>query len=243
MDRPARLDLLVRLLRDRPGVTAAELAAELGTTTRSIFRDIAYLRERGYPIESSRGRGGGLRLDPRWGPGRIVLSAEEALGVLLGLALTERLELPMFGSGLARARRKLVDAFPAHERRRLTPLRERVLVGPAASERVAASYRRPDAAAVRALQSAFVHERHALCVYEREHGTRTERLIEPHALVLNWPAWYLLAFDHLRSEVRTFRLDRFRSVRQEASTFRPRPHAILGEIEGMDADDPATWRL
>jgi predicted DNA-binding transcriptional regulator YafY len=243
MDRHGRLDLLLRVLRDRPGITAAELAGYVETSARSVFRDIAYLRERGYPIESSRGRGGGLRLDPRWGPGRVLLSAEEALGVLLGLALTERLGLPMFGAGLGRARRKLVDAFPTHERKRLTPLRERVLVGPPASERVARSYGRPDAHVLRPLQSAFVRERLATCAYVREDGERSERRIEPHAILLNWPAWYLLAFDQLRSEVRTFRLDRFQSVREEATTFRPRPHAIFRELEGLDADDGRSWRL
>ena len=112
MDRSHRLDLVLRILRDRPGITAAELARQAETSVRNVFRDVAYLRDRGYPIESSRGRGGGLRLHPNWGLGRVLLSSEEALGVLLSLALTDRLGLPMFGSGLSRARKKVVDAFP-----------------------------------------------------------------------------------------------------------------------------------
>ena len=243
MDRNARLDLLLRLLRDRPGITAAELAEHSGISLRSVFRDLAYLRDRGYPVESSRGRGGGLRLHPNWGLGPDLLSAEEALGVLLSLALTDRLALPMFGAGLGRARKKVVDAFPSHDKKRLTPLRERVLVGPAASAQVVASYGTPDAAAVRALQSAFVRERLITAVYAREDGERTERSVEPHAILLSWPAWYLLGFDHLRSEVRTFRLDRFVTVREERVSFRPRPRAMITEIWGCDAADPTSWRL
>jgi len=243
MDRNARLDLVLRMLRDRPGITSSELSEHVGTSVRSVFRDVAYLRERGYPIESSRGRGGGLRLHPNWGLGRVLLSAEEALGVLLSLALTDRLGLPMFGSGLGRARKKVMDAFPSHDRKRLTPLRERVLVGPAASARVVSSYGPPDPAAVRSLQSAFVHERLMRAVYVREDGERTERRVEPHAILLSWPAWYILGFDYLRGEVRTFRLDRFVSVREEPEGFRPRPHAMIAEIWGPDSDDPASWRL
>jgi predicted DNA-binding transcriptional regulator YafY len=243
MDRSDRLELLLRRLRDRPGITAAELARDLDTSPRSVFRDIAHLRDRGYPIESSRGRGGGLRLHPNWGLGRMLLSSEEALSVLLSLALTERLGLPMFGVGLGRARKKLVDAFPQSERKRLNPLRERVLVGPSASERVRSSYGTPDPSAVRTLQRAFVHERMVTVVYAREDGTRAERRVEPHAILLNWPAWYVLGFDHLRGEVRTFRLDRFESVREEQETFRPRPRTVLAELEGLDCDDPSTWRL
>jgi predicted DNA-binding transcriptional regulator YafY len=118
-----------------------------------------------------------------------------------------------------------------------------VLVAPPASARVAASYRTPDPAAVTALQSAFVQERLITAVYVREDGERTERRVEPHAILLSWPAWYLLGFEHLRGEVGTFRLDRFESVREEPERFRPRPHAMIVETWGPDCDDPSAWRL
>lgn len=243
MDRNERLEIVLRTLRDRPGITATDLADQIGTSVRNVFRDVAYLRERGYPIESSRGRGGGLRLHPNWGLGRVLLSTEEALGVLVSLALTARLGLPMFGAGLGHARRKLVASFPSGERGRLNPLRERVLVAPPASPKVVASYTEPNPAAVRSLQSAFVHERLLSGVYVREDGERTQRRVEPHAILLSWPAWYLLGFDHLRGDVRTFRIDRFESVREEAEGFRPRPRAMIEAIWGPDCDDPSAWRL
>jgi predicted DNA-binding transcriptional regulator YafY len=242
-DRFARLDTLISTLRDRPGITAGALADQLDVSVRSIFRDIETLRERGYPVESSRGRGGGLRLHPNWGLGRILLPSDEALGVLLSLAVADRLGLPLFSSGLGHARAKVIDAFPEHQRKRLRPLRERILVGPSASEMVARSYRSPRPGTVQALQSAFLNERLATCLYRREDGRRSTRRIEPHALLLNWPAWYLLAHDQLRGEVRTFRLDRFESVHEEEAHFRPRPHQIIGSIDGLDADDPTSWQL
>jgi predicted DNA-binding transcriptional regulator YafY len=243
MTRTDRLDLLLRMLRDRPGITAAVLAEELETSTRCIFRDIAHLRDRGYLIEASRGRGGGLRLHPNWGLGKVLLSAEEALGVLISLAVAERLAPPMFGAGLGRARKKLVDVFPYHERRRLTPLRERVMVGRSASTKVSSSYGLPDGPAMRALQSAFLNERVISCVYTREDGERSERRVEPHAILLNWPAWYLLGMDYLRGEPRTFRLDRFVTVREEAESFRPRPQAILTAMGGPECVESGLWHL
>jgi biotin operon repressor len=111
--RADRLDLVARVLADRPGATAADLAAELGVSVRSVFRDLGALRARGYPVEAARGRGGGLRLHPNWGLGRVLLARDEALGTLLGLAVAERLGLPMFAAELGRARRRLAGAFPA----------------------------------------------------------------------------------------------------------------------------------
>lgn len=225
--RADRLDLLSRLLRDRPGITAGELASELGVSERSIFRDLDALRERGYPIEASRGRGGGLRLHANWGLGRVLLSRDEALCALLALAVAERLGFPMFTADVGRARRRLVDAFPAAERRRLAPLRERIFVGAQASPAVRASYREPPLAPLRRLQAAFVEERVVRVTYARDDGTPLERRLEPHALLINWPAWYLLAFDRLRDEPRTFRLDRFVVVEPEEERFRPRAREMV----------------
>src|ERR671913_1833868 len=128
-----RLDVLARVLRDRPGITARELADELGVSIRSVFRDLGALRDRGFPVESARGRGGGIRLRGNWGLGRVLLSREEALCTVLGLAVAEKLGMPLFASDLGRARRKIGDAFPSVEQRRLAPPRERILLGEPAS--------------------------------------------------------------------------------------------------------------
>ena len=228
--RSDRLELVARLLRDQPGVTAATVADTLGVSLRSVFRDLDVLRERGYPVESARGRGGGLRLHRSYGLGRVLLSSEEALCTLLALAISEKVGMPMFASAATRARRRIVDAFPTHERRRIAPLRERIFVGTPASARVRASYTEPAATPSRALQAAFVEERVVMARYTREDGSVSERLLEPHALVINWPAWYLVAYDHSREAPRTFRLDRFQRVVPQASTFRPRPNDMVRDL-------------
>lgn len=228
--RADRLDLLARILRDRPGVTAGALAEELGVSVRSVFRDLDHLRERGYPVEASRGRGGGLRLHGNWGLGKVLLSREEALCTLLGLAIAERVGLPMFTTETRRARRRIADAFPQVERKRIAPLRERIFIGQPASRSVRASYAEPAAAPMRPLQVAFVEERLVLATYVKEGGEESTRRLEPHALLINWPAWYLMAFDHLRGTPRTFRLDRFVAVEQERATFRPQPRRVLEEL-------------
>jgi predicted DNA-binding transcriptional regulator YafY len=228
--RADRLDLLARVLGDRPGVTAGALARELGLSVRTVFRDLDALRERGYPIEASRGRGGGLRLHRGWGMGRVLFSRDEALCTLLALAVSEKLRFPMLGAEIGRARRKIADTFPTVERRRIAPLRERIFVGAAASPEVRRSYGEPAAAPMRRLQAAFVDERMVRAEYAKEGGETSHRRLEPHALVINWPAWYLLAFDHLRAEPRTFRLDRFVSVEPDAATFRPRARQLVLEL-------------
>ncbi|HKW48477.1 MAG TPA: WYL domain-containing protein [Gemmatimonadaceae bacterium] len=233
IQRVDRLDLLTRILRDRPGITVVQLARELGVSARSVFRDLDHLRDRGYPIEADRGRGGGLRLHASWGLGRVLLSSEEALCTLLSLAISEKLSFPMFSGDVARARKKIVDAFPSNERKKIAPLRERIFVGRPASVHVRGSYTSPAVTAMRRLQVAFVRETTVRADYVKENGESSTRRLEPHALLITWPAWYLLGFDHLRGEPRTFRFDRFRNVElEEGAPFRARPREIAARLLG-----------
>ena len=231
MQRIDRLDLVARILRDRPGITAAVLARELNVSVRSVCRDIDHLRERGYPIEADRGRGGGLRLHASWGLGKVMLSSEEALCTLLSLAISEKLSFPMFSADVSRARKKIVDAFPTSERKRIAPLRERVFIGRPASAAVGSSYRTPDSTVMRRLQVAFVRQVTVQADYVKESGEASRRRLEPHAMLINWPAWYLLCFDHMRGEERTFRFDRFRDVElEEQSVFRAPPRELAQKL-------------
>lgn len=243
MDRADRLELLLRVLRDRPGITADEVAQRLGTSRRSVSRDVARLRERGYPIEASRGRGGGLRLHPSFGLGRVQLSPEQAVGALLSVAIGELLPLPLFWRDLGAVRTKIVAAFPEAERRRLKALRERIIVGPAASPEVASSYGRVERESALALQSAFVRERVLEVGYVRGDGERSTRIVEPHVILLNWPAWYLLAHDRTREDVRTFRLDRMGGARERAEGFTPRARGVIRAIGGAEFADADRWSL
>jgi len=243
MDRLARLESLLRLVRDRPGITAAAVAAELGTTVRNVFRDLGVLRARGYPIDASRGRGGGLRMPARWGVGRILFATEEAIGVLLCLAVAEHVGLPLFAPNWKSVRGKLVAAFPDAERVRLRQLRQRIMVGGPASARVRESYVPPDVASARRLEQGFTQSRVVEFDYERQDGQRTRRRVEPHVFLLNWPAWYLLGDDHGRAKIRTFRLDRITAVAVTEQEFKPRPHAMVRSMGGIEHAEADRWSL
>ncbi|HEX5072112.1 MAG TPA: WYL domain-containing protein [Gemmatimonadaceae bacterium] len=239
MHRIERLDLLTRVLRDRPGITVADLARALDVSVRSVFRDLDHLRERGYPIEADRGRGGGVRLHASWGLGKVLLSSEEALCTLLSLAISEKLGFPMFSTEVARARKKIVDAFPTNERKTIAPLRQRIFVGRPASATVRDTYSTPESTVMRQLQIAFVREATVQAEYVKETGESSHRRVEPHALLITWPAWYLLAYDHLRGEPRTFRFDRFRDAQvEEGTSFRARPREIATAILGPHCEVP-----
>ena len=207
-----RLDRLLGLLASRESWTGPALAAELGISLRSLRRDMARLAARGVPIEAERGRGGGVRIPSRVGLGRLQLDHREALDLLLALAIGERIRSPLLLSSLKGLRQKIGTAFPPEERFRVNRLRRRILHARPASRRVYESLERPRPAVLGPVQDGFFEQR-AIEVEYRTARERTTRVVEPHYLLLSWPAWYLLVWDHFREAVRTLRLDRIESAR------------------------------
>ena len=89
-------------------------------------------------------------------------------------------------------------------------IRNRILIGELAPTTVTQNYSSRQLIITQndsILESFFDQKCLDIC-YEDKDGTISERLIEIHFLFLNWPIWYLICFDHLRNEPRTFRIDR-----------------------------------
>jgi len=204
-----RLDQLIGKLKAGEIYTASTLAEELGVSLRTMMRDIKTLRDKGYPIDADKGRGGGVRLYPRWGVGRLTMNYREVIDLLLALSVLEKLNSQLFLNNLESVKNKLYASFPDTQRPKIRKIRNRILIGELAPTTVTENYsmtvnnQQNDII----LESFFEQKCLDIC-YKQKDGTVTKRLIEIHFLYLNWPIWYLICFDHLRKEPRTFRIDR-----------------------------------
>jgi predicted DNA-binding transcriptional regulator YafY len=227
-----RLERLQGLLKDGDSVIAEEIAAELGVSLRTLRRDIAVLRDRGVPLEADRGRGGGMRLAPRWSIGRLQLGEQEAIDLLLSMAIAEKMDSPILLGEIGRVRQKLSASFSDRQQARIRSLRKRIFLGSPASERVLATYHKPDAGALNAVKQAFFEMRILRIEYRDQSGRTTTREIEPQFLWLFPPVWYLHCWDRLRDGVRSFRIDRLRAAMLLDATFRARdPKLFLVDPE------------
>ncbi len=230
----ARLETLKTLLAERGSCTAADLASELGVSVRTLHRDLAFLRDLGVPIDSDRGRGGGLRLEHGWSLGRVHLNESEAIGLLVGLTIAEKVGSPMLLGDTRSITRKVAASFAPAQARRIRAIRSRILVGSQASERVLAGYTTPPDSATGPLLDAFSNRRVAVIRYQDGNGTITEREIELQYLYYSVPIWYALVWDRLRDGVRTLRIDRIRSVRLLTEEFR-----LRREDQFLSAGEPS----
>ncbi|NQZ90122.1 MAG: WYL domain-containing protein [Colwellia sp.] len=209
IDKLERLDQLIGKLKTGEAYTASTLAEELCVSLRTMMRDLKTLRDKGYPIDADKGRGGGVRLYPRWGVGRLTMNYREVIDLLLALSVLEKLNSQLFLNNLESIKNKLYASFPDTQRPKIRKIRNRILIGELAPTTVTENYsstvnnQQNDCI----LESFFDQKCLDIC-YKQKDGTITKRLIEIHYLYLNWPIWYLICFDHLRNEPRTFRIDR-----------------------------------
>jgi predicted DNA-binding transcriptional regulator YafY len=235
--RLRRLEELKGLLKAREHVTASELADELGVSLRTLNRDVDLLRESGVPVESDRGRGGGLRLQRNWSLGRLHLRREEAIDLLLSMAIAERMNSPLLLQQLASVRRKIVAAFSEGYQANIRSLRKRILIGAPASQAVMSSFTPVTHRGLTDIADAFFNMRCVRIGYIDQKGDLTTREVEPQFLYLNMPVWYLLSWDRMRKAVRNFRIDRIKSVTPLGATFRlADPKPFLADVdEGLMA--------
>ena len=234
MHRSERLNIILRLLLDNSESTVATLCKQLEVSQRSLYRDLKLLKDQGYPIESDVGRGGGIRLHRSYGLSKVQLSNEQALVTLLSIAITEKLGLPFFSDQLRPARQKISSAFAESQRAIVRRLQERVFIGNPASSAVISSYKSPNSKIAKIIEDGFVTLRSVEIAYLDEKNCKTIRTIEPHGIFINFPAWYLIAFDRLRNAPRTFRLDRITSAKIVEDRFNPHAKELFDILVGSE---------
>jgi predicted DNA-binding transcriptional regulator YafY len=195
MSRAERLVALLQLLSGARRRTLAEIASELETTARTVYRDLAGLEERGIPLERVSGTYrlmDGARMRP------LALTARERLLLSMVLENPAMLGQRAFAKDLRRLRSKLSTEDET--------VVIATLAGPDRSGPVA-----PEIAA--SLEEA-IQRTHSLSIHYTSltTGKAAWRGVDPWLVVHRSEAWYLVGRCHQHDEPRTFRLDRITAV-------------------------------
>lgn len=217
----SRLLALLSLLQGRRDWPGGELADRLEVSGRTIRRDVERLRGLGYPVESLTGPAGGYRLAAGTAMPPLLLDDDEAIAIAVGLRTAARASVTGIEETSVRALVKLEQVLPAHLRRRVRALQEATTTLPGTGPTVDPQVLMVIAAACRDRE----------CVrfsYRARDDAPTRREVEPHALVNLGQRWYLVAWDRLREDWRTFRVDRLTGA---AAGGRFEPRTLPGDAE------------
>ncbi|MEP0961721.1 MAG: WYL domain-containing protein [Roseobacter sp.] len=203
-----RHEALVRTLRRSGTTTIDDLAKEVGASRRTILRDISALRDEGYVIHSDVGRGGGLQLDPQSMQTTPRLSVTEVFALLVSVAAMRGAQNLPFSNLADTGLAKIEKALPSDKIRDLRRFLDCLHIGQLSPLQDISDIQTMDPNLLPAFEAAFLERLHLRFSYRDAKGAMTHRDVEPHAMLILQPLWYLVAWDPTRDDFRHFRMDR-----------------------------------
>lgn len=206
------LDIIWRISREPQRWTRKDLAEAFEVSTRTIGKDLEIIRHRlHFDLESDRKRGYYFKSLPKLPS--VSYSLPEALALILAAQASRQLggiSQPDLAAAIARLEsvipddlRAMIDQFgnaPAaspddeHRQDMLTTI-----------SRAASTNRRLEITYASASRG----------------GAETTREVDPYALIPYQKSWHMAGYCHLRQDIRIFKIDRIKEVRETARTFVP----------------------
>ena len=196
---------------------AEDLAATFETSKRTIYRDIQALGEAGVPLISVPGRGYSLMKGYFLPP--LSFTTDEATMLLLGSDFTAQNFDAQYRSAAQSASRKIESVLSEKLRDEVRYLQDSILfISSGSTEDIT------ETEMVRQLRRAIIERATVRFCYHTRYvrngqSTQQTREADPYGLVHYANAWHLVAYCHLRQDIRNFRLDRMENLELLSRTF------------------------
>jgi len=208
--RTERLLKMISLLSHRQGMTAEEIAQDFNVSVRTIYRDISSISDL-VPIYYDDGY---RLLSPPSFP-TTTFTPRELMLIRLGVGISALNTSTPFYQDIESALEKIDITMPGFN------LREDEIIGERITVKVDmyANYAGKTFTFSTLEKAVRKNLRVVIRYYSLSSGEERVRTIEPYALFFRRHAWYIIGFCNLRKEVRTFRVERIRSLKLTGETF------------------------
>lgn len=217
MPLPHRNLVLIDVLRrQRRPITGKALAAEVGVSIRTLYRDVQALVAQGVPIEGEPGLGYVLR--PGYLLPPLMFTAEEIEALALGVRFVGEHTDRRLTDSAQGALAKILAVLPQDASDHLRDLG--LFAGPVRQGEA-------EAAALPAVRKAIREEVYLTFSYIDGRGQCTTRRVKPVAIGFFEQARVLAAWCELRGDFRHFRLDRIRDPVLSPDRYRPARRKLL----------------
>lgn len=207
LSRVSRVVRILTALQSGENYSVDELSRLLGTSRRTVFRDLKQLEAIGVPYQYD-SRSGGYKIDPEFFLPPVDLNLREALSLLLLAHKTAReIQLPFRESALIAAMKienNLPDKIRHYCCRSLRHISTRL-----------------DSQAPTGFLNKIFKQLHKAIVNKKKVNLTYNSLFErdnvrlelcPYHLIYNQRAWYVLGYSDFHRSVRTFKLNRIKDL-------------------------------
>jgi len=224
------------MLNSGEKITAKQISEKLEMNIRTVYRYIDALSASGVPIISDAGHNGGYSLLHHFIKAPLLFDIEEQTALLHAAVFAKEAGYPL-AEALSSATAKLKRYSNQEQESQLN--------------RHLAGFEVLSRAGNPSIQPILVELKHAVATecsveieYQTSHDDQSKkRVVDPYG-VLYWNnKWYVVAFCHLRNDIRSFRVERITAIERTESVFK-RPEAfsarkyfmksLLPDIEGSE---------
>ncbi len=221
MNRTDRLLAIVLELQGKGKQRAEDLAATFETSKRTIYRDIQALGEAGVPLVSIPGRGYSLMKGYFLPP--LSFTTDEATMLLLGSDFMAQNFDAQYREAARSASRKIAGVLPEKLRNDVDNLQQSIRFVSAGMVDGT-----PEATMLQQLRRAIIEHTTIRFHYHTRHasdgkGEENTREADPYGLAYVRNTWNMVAYCHMRKDIRNFRLDRMEFVELLPRTFQRLP--------------------
>ena len=208
---------------------ASTLARELEVSTKSVHRDLEFMRDRlNLPLEYDGSRHGYHYTEEVGSFPTVQITEGELFALLVAEKALQQYRGTNFEKPLLSAFRKMSAALP-----------DTISLNVADWEQTISFRTRAESILnleiFDALGKATAHRRQLELTYRKPGQRQTElRIVDPYHLANINSEWFLFGFDHLRQDIRTFVPARIKAIRLTGKTF-PRPQKFSLEKRLRDS--------
>ncbi len=220
----ARMLQIHQALRSGSYPNAGALASQLEVCTKSVYRDLEFMRDRlELPIEYDNKRFGFFYAQPVQAFPALQITEGELFALVVAERALQQYRGTSFEKPLLSALRKLEQSLPDTISLSLSDI-EQTISFRTSSESIL------DLAIFDTLAKATTTRRQLELTYRKPGQQHPEqRIVDPYHLANINGEWFLFAFDHLRNDLRTFVPARIKAIRPTGKTFERRRRFSLQE--------------
>ncbi len=209
--------LLRRLEQTPGGVTVAEFTSDQDSSKRNIYRDLEALQEAGFPLYQDPIDGQHRwRLTDNFRKGGLPIQLSEILSLRCARSALESLDGTPFYDGLHALILK-IDSLLSPSMRDFARQMDEVFVGD--------RFGRPDYTDLKpfieTINEAASKAQSIDILYHPQKGEPSRRRVDPYNLWIHRSVLYLIAWCHLRHDIRTFALSRIKELEPTHELFTP----------------------
>lgn len=200
MSQLSRLISILTLLKSKRLLTATELSEKFDVSIRTVYRDIRKLEDAGIPVYTIEGRGYSLMDNYTVAP--VQFSEKQANALITAQHIINQSKDASFVNEFNEALTKIKSVFRSSIQEKSELLSDKIRVWNWEYEEFSSD-------ALSEIQLAITNFNFVEINYQKANDPSVSfRKIEPCAMYSTNHKWILIAYCHLRKELRAFRIDR-----------------------------------